>query len=68
MPTREQNHDDDGVLIIADEPCDECGESMVYDKELGVWVCSNGECKSRRLLDAVEELECLRGEGRFVKY
>ena len=68
MSTREQNHDDDGVLIIADEPCDECGESMVYDKELGVWVCSNGECKSRRLLDAVEELERLRGEGRFVKY
>ena len=70
MSTREQDHDDDGVLIIADEPCDECVESMVYDKESGGWVCSNGECKARRLLDTVEESERSRGEGKFkfVKY
>lgn len=68
MSTRKQNHDDDGVLIIADEPCDDCGESMVYDKESGEWVCSNGVCRAHRPLAAAEELERSRGEGKFVKY
>lgn len=68
MSTREENHDDDGVLIIADEPCDDCDESMVYDEESGEWVCSNGECKAHRPLDEAEELERLKGEGKFVRY
>ena len=81
MSTRDQDYNDDdynddnGVLISADEPCDDCGESMVYDKESGVydkesgeWICSDGECKAHRPLDAAEELERLMGEGKFVKY
>jgi len=56
----------DGIIIIADEPCNkhECKGRMKFDQNEQVWECE--ACGWQRPLDLVEHMQYVERQGPFA--